>query len=205
LSSPTESPNCIWRLDSSEHLDPVVSNDVFAPPAVGRLSTPIEVFCRAASSELAFMQIRSCALPGHVKPLAAQVLDWAAGAGFERVVVVGGASAMALTSQDMFESRDVARLLVSSSAESDAVALAAATKFASCTQDQLDFAGLTKPMLSMDTSIPVLALVRFVFEGDNFDDGVLLARDVARLLDLSLPPDTIKEPLSWNVARGLLL
>jgi len=180
------------RVDSADHLEPLVTCDPFAPPARGAVSTPIEVF--AVSDALWVAQIRSVVVPGHARLLADVLVRWAAANGVERVVVLGGASALALDSEPMFDTRDTSRLVTLDGGHASAFPL--------CAVDQLEFAGLTRHVLAVaaDHRLSAQALVRLVFEGDNFGDGLTLARDAVALLGLDAGP--LREPGVWNTVRA---
>jgi len=179
------------RVDSADHLEPLVTCDPFAPPVRGAVSTPIEVF--AVSDALWVAQIRSVVVPGHARLLADAIVRWATANGVDRVVVLSGASALALNSEPMFDTRDTSRL---ATLDGDAPA------FPSCAVDQLEFAGLTRHVLAVakDHSVSAQALVRLVFEGDNFGDGLALARDAVALLGLDAGP--LREPDVWQTFRA---
>jgi len=61
---------------------------------------------------------------------------------------------------------------------------------------------LTRHVLAVaaDHRLSAQALVRLVFEGDNFGDGLTLARDAVALLGLDAGP--LREPGVWNTVRA---
>ena len=180
------------RIDSDPHLDPVVTLDPVFSRAVGIVGTPLEVF--DVDETLSLLQIRSLVIAGHSKALAERIVGWAKEHGFSRLVIMTGASALALKDDEMFATRGTARLL------SDLPELRD-SRFPPCNEDQLEFSGLTKHILraAKQASMEACALVRFVFEGDNFADGLAMAHDMITLLNREQV--NIKEPAVWRTFR----
>jgi len=178
-----------------------------------------------AYGRVSVLQIRSVVLPGHSRALAREVVGWAQAHGYSRVLVLCGASAFNVPYEARVATRAVADRAFAASPDSLAGALAATSLNADRGAEAarrvapvvplerelgaLDFTGLLKPVLDAcaatagsDKPVAGEALVRYVFEGDNRDDGYALAGAAAAVLGLRIAGSGLVAPFSWRLAAA---
>ena len=208
----------------SEHVEPVATADALSTDKLtGGLSTAVELFYVTPTA--AALQIRSLVVPGHSRALAEELAQFAATNGFDRILVLAGASAASVPHSQRQVTRWIADVnsagspdllaLSLSSAKLDAAPFGGARLAAPLEMglDALDFTGLLKPLMEACARMgkktdgsPALvcdALVRFVFEGDNRLDGHALASVALAALGLGVPPgEDLSSPFSWRAANS---
>ena len=156
-------------------------------PCVGRVGTKTDSRITTAlefhtlNENVSCLQIRSMVVPGKSRSMAQLILKFAVERGFTRVLMVGGASALALIDEhQLLQTRSLPRVW-----GMDAVV---SKEFIELEYDitELKLAGLLPFVVQEASNHPVklAGLVTFVFEGDNIPDGQRIALAVAKALNL---------------------
>ena len=150
-----------------------------------RIATSCEL--HELTDHVSCLYIRSMVVPGRSREFARVILGFAKERGFDRIVVLGGASALALINDDQLtRTRDLCRLYELAPPNDAFLPLEYDIK-------DLKMTGMLRYLREESTafSIPLSALLFFVFEGDNAMDGQRLAGATMQVLRLQLPASTV--------------
>jgi hypothetical protein len=165
------------QLDHEGNLLPCVGRT--GMKSASRLTTPLEI--HQLNDDISCLHIRSMVVPGKSRAMAKVILKLASEREFKRVLILGGASALALINEEqLLRTRDIPRVW-----GMDAVV---SQEYIELEYDvnELKLAGML-PFLAQEVSsypIKLAGLVAFVFEGDNVPDGQRMALAASKLLGL---------------------
>jgi len=160
-------------IDSEGLLMPCVGNA--GKQSKRRISTSLEL--HTFSTQVSLLHISSMVVPGRSRLFSRLVLQLAKTRGFQRILVVGAASALALINDDQLSrTRHVPRLYN----------LPLDDGFLQLEYEvsELKLAGLLPFFIqeSAETGVNVGAIVSFVFEGENWSDGVEMCKATMKVL-----------------------
>ncbi|KAH9261089.1 hypothetical protein BASA81_000793 [Batrachochytrium salamandrivorans] len=170
-----------------EHVDHLgLLSSCVGRTATGLLASSLEFV--EVSPTLSLLKVRTPVLPGASRDFAKFVLQFAQKRGFLKVMVVGGASALALTNEhDFYATRQFPRVFTvdHKQQQREEEELGGYIPLSRTQVNQLRLAGLVPFLVEeFEHNQPhvsrLTAMVLFVFEGENTEDGNRLGSEVLR-------------------------
>lgn len=168
-----------------EHVDHLgLLSSCVGRTATGLLASSLELV--EVSPTLSLLKVRTPVLPGASRDFARFVLQFAKQRGFQKVMVVGGASALALTNEhDFYATRQFPRVFtLDHKLQQQEEELEGCIALSKAQVSQLRLAGLVPFLVEeFDHVSRLTAMVLFVFEGENTEDGKRLGGEVLRYVE----------------------
>jgi hypothetical protein len=139
------------------------------------------------NEQVSLLQIRSMVVPGKSKKFAQLIAEFAKDRKFDRILVLGGVSALALINDEQLtKTRHLPRFFTSGQALDEQASQAGFLPL-EYKVEELKLSGLLPYLVEagQSASVDISAILMYIFEGDNWNDGMQMAKFAASSVGLS--------------------